>query len=238
LAQLSDAMPLAQFKGMFSTVTEVVTARDRESYYASDPEGASRANLFVWEEAVSRGVVKDEGAEMRSRDPDDPAGAYALTRLRIGEEPFKDIFCAEYYNEHSEQIQFGREANFPFARISLVHCYPNDIHIAELALLDLAAPVQNDSEVPARSHEELGLFPILLEGLKKVAEARGVERLSHVPRSPAARRMFSEHGFEPTETDWQSKMEMLSFSHGVAMQITGDLTDNVRTTRAGPKSLR
>jgi hypothetical protein len=222
MAELSDAIPGAQFKSMFSTVTEVITARDRESYYESDPNGASTVNHFVWDEAVSRGVVKDEGAEMRAYHPDDPAGAYALTRLRIGEEPFKDIFCAEYYNEHSKQDYFGRQANFPFARISLVQCYPNDIHIADLTLLDLTAPVQDDSEVSPRSHEDLRVFPILLDGLKKVAEARGVERLSHVPRSPAAHRMFSEYGFEPTKTDFSEfDIASLSWSHSVAMQITG-----------------
>lgn len=219
LAQLSDAIPLDHFKAMFRTVEEDVIARNTAAYYVKDSAGASNVNLFVWDEAVNRGVVKD-GEEMRKFHPHKLRKAYGLTKGRIGEEPFQEVYCAKYFNEHSKQDYFGKKVRFPFARIGLVHCYPGDIHIADVTLLDLTKPVIDRSSNAPRSHRGLDVFPLLLDGLKSVAKEKGLTRLSLVAASRAAHETFTLYGFVPTDTPVsQHALKNLGFSHAMALAL-------------------
>lgn len=219
MAHLSDAIPVDYFRSLFSSVEEEVVARNAAAFYVKDPGGASTVNLFAWDEGVSRGLVKD-GQEMRNYHPRHLRKAYGLTKARIGEEPFKEVHCVKYYNEHSKQDFFGRKANFPFAEIDLVECYPGDIHIADVTLLDLTQPVQDSSEIAPRSHRGLHVFPLLLEGLISVAKQKGLERLSLVAASRAAHETFSRYGFEPTATPVsQYAFQNLGYSHAMALKV-------------------
>jgi hypothetical protein len=219
MAHLSDAIPLDLFRSLFATVEEQVVVRNPAAFYVRDPSGASTVNLFVWDEAVSGGVVKD-GEEMRKYHPHQLKKAYGLTKARIGEEPFREVYCAKYYNEHSKQDFFGRKANFPFAEIDLVECYPGDIHIADVTLLDLTKPVRDTSEIAPRSHRGLHVFPQLLDGLLAVARQKGLERLSLVAASRAAHETFTRYGFEPTDTPVsQYAFRNLGYSHAMALKV-------------------
>lgn len=219
MVQLADAIPVERFNELFAMVEEEVVARNTAAYYVKDPAGASTVNLFVWDEGVSRGLVKD-GEEMRKYHPQKLRKAYGLTKSRIGEEPFREVYCVKYYNEHSRQSFFGKKANFPFAQIDLVECYPGDIHIADVTLLDLTKPVQDRSEPAPRSHRGLHVFPLLLDGLMSVAKRKGLERLSLVAASRAAHDTFSRYGFEPTDTPVsQYAFQNLGFSHAMALKV-------------------
>lgn len=217
MATLSDAVPREHFAGMFSVVREVITADDRASFYQNDPSGASTVNLFAWDEAVHRGLVK-KGEEMQKYHPHDLPRAYRLTKQRIAREPFQEVFCAEYYNEHSEQDFFGKPAQFPFAQIDLVHCYPGDIHISDVTLLDLTRPVLDRSEIAPRTHRGLHVFPLLLERLLDVAREKGAKRLSLVAASRSAHDAFSRYGFKPTDTA-VSQYAFRNFGHSHAMAL-------------------
>tara|TARA_R110000822_G_scaffold184513_5_gene323857 strand:+ start:310 stop:1017 length:708 start_codon:yes stop_codon:yes gene_type:complete len=219
LVALSDAIPLDHFKTLFSTVEEVVVARNTAAYYVRDPASVSTVNLFVWDEGVSRGLVKD-GEEMRKYHPHKLRKAYGLTKSRIGEEPFKEVYCAQYFNEHSTQDFFGNMIRFPFAKIDLVQCYPNDIHISDVTLLDLTKPLIDKSKNAPRSHRGLHVFPLLLDGLKSVAKQKGVGRLSLVAASPAAHETFSRYGFKPTDAPASHyAFKNLGFSHAMALTL-------------------
>jgi len=219
MAQLADAIPLDHFRTLFSVVEENVVSRNTAAFYVKDPAGASTVNLFVWDEGVSRGIVKN-GDEMRKYHPDKLKKAYGLTKKRIGEEPFREVYCAKYYNEYSKQSIFGKQANLPFAEIDLVECFPGDIHIADVTLLDLTKPVQDRSEIAPRSHKGLHVFPLLLDGLMSVARQKGLERISLVAASRAAHETFSRYGFEPTDTPVsQYAFQNLGFSHAMALKV-------------------
>jgi hypothetical protein len=218
MASLSDAIPRDLFRGMFENVSEEVVAKERTRFYRRDPNGASTVNLFCWDEAVHRGAV-DDGEEMKDFHPSDLGKAYQLTKKRIGEEPFKEVFCTTFFNEHSRQLYRGQRANFPFAQIDLVHCYPNDIHISDVVLADLTRPVVDRSSVARRSHAGLHVFPALLEGLIEVANEKGAQRLSLVAASPAAHDVFSRYGFAPTDTQ-VSQYAFQNFGHSHAMALT------------------
>jgi len=219
VVHLSDAIPIDHFSKLFATVEEEVVARNTAAFYVKDPAGASTVNLFVWDEAVSRGVVKN-GDEMRKYHPHKLRKAYGLTKSRIGTEPFREVHCVKFYNEHSKRDFFGKSANFPFAEIDLVECYPGDIHIADVTLLDLTQPVRDRSEVGPRSHKGLHVFNLLFDGLMSVAKQKGLERLSLVAASKAAHETFSRYGFKPTETPVsQHAFHNLGFSHAMAVNV-------------------
>jgi hypothetical protein len=217
---LSDAIPREHFREMFELVTEKVIATNVGAFYVTDTAGASTTNLFVWDEGVSRGVVAD-GEEMRKYHPKRPKQAYKLTRDRIGEEPFQEVFCTSFFNEHSKQKFFGKNADFAFAQIDLVRCFPNDIHISDLTLLDLTQPLIDRSLIAPRSHRGLHVFPMLLEGLKSVGRESGADRISLVAASQAAHEVFSRYGFRPTDTPVsQHAFKNFGHSHAMALAIT------------------
>ena len=220
LQTLSDAIPRDHFKGMFDVVEEIVTAHDRDSFYETNADGASTVNLFMWDEAVHRGLAKN-GEEMRKFHPHDLNKAYRLTKSRINREPFKEVYCAEFYNEHSDQEVFGKRTSLPFAQIDLVRCYPDDIHISDVTLLDLTKPIHDQSAIAPRTHRGLHVFPILLEGLMEVAKANNVKRISLVAASRAAHEAFSRYGFQPTETEVsQYAFRNFGRSHAMALNVT------------------
>jgi hypothetical protein len=217
---LSDAIPREHFNELFELVTEKVTATNRGAFYATDEAGASTTNLFIWDEAVSRGVVRD-GEEMRKYYPQRLRRAHQLTKERIGEEPFREVFCTSFFNEHSKQDFFGKRANFAFAQIDLVRCFPNDIHISDLSLLDLTRPLIDRNQVAPRSHHGLHVFPLLLEGLMAVGRDSDTDRISLVAASRAAHEVFSRYGFQPTDTPVsQYACKNLGHSHAMALAIT------------------
>lgn len=220
MQSLSDAIPRDHFRNLFEVVEETVTADDRDSFYEADAVGASTVNLFMWDEAVHRGLVKN-GEEMKKFHPHDPKRAYRLTKSRINREPIKEVFCAEFFNEHSDQDFFGQRARFPFAQIDLVRCYPDDIHISDVTLLDLTKPVQDRGAIAPRSHRGLHVFHLLLDGLVEVAKANNVKRISLVAASRSAHDVFSRYGFQPTETDVsQFAFHNFGHSHAMALNIT------------------
>lgn len=219
-SKLSDAIPRDHFRGLFDIVEEVVTANDRASFYDVDAQGASTVNLFVWDEAVHRGLARN-GEEMKKFHPHDLNRAYRLTKSRINKEPFQDVYCAEFYNEHSNQTYFGSDQKIPFAQIDLVRCYPEDIHISDVTLLDLTKPIRDRSQIAPRSHMGLHAFPFLLEGLLEVARAQNAKRISLVAASSAAHEVFSRYGFRPTETGVsQYAFRNFGHSHAMALSVT------------------
>lgn len=219
MTSLSDAIPREVFAQMFSEVEEKVIAKERHGFYRNDASGASTVNLFCWDEGVSRGVVKD-GAEMQNYHPEKLDKAYQLTKRRVGEEPFKEVFCTSFYNEHSKLPFFGRRSNFPFAQIDLVHCYPDDIHISDVTLLDLTKPIKDTSHIAPRSHRGLHIFGELLDGILDVARKKGVGRVSLVAASTAAHYTFTRYGFVPTDTPVsQYAYNNLGYSHAMARPV-------------------
>lgn len=219
MVTLSDAIPRDLFAAKFSEVDEKVIAKERTRFYREDPSSASTVNLFCWDEGVARGVVKD-GEEMKRYHPHNLARAYQLTKERLNEEPFKEVFCTEFYNEHSKQEFGGRKVRLPFAEIKLVHCYPNDIHISDVTLLDLTKPIWEDDPIAPRSHRGLHVFSELLDGLLNVARHRNIGRISLVAASPAAHSVFTRYGFTPTDTPVsQYALRNLGFSHAMAKEV-------------------
>lgn len=219
MVSLSDAIPIEHFRNLFVIVRKKIIARNLVDFYTNDPEVASTVNLFVWDEGVNRGVVKN-GDDMRIYHPHDLAKAYSLTKNRLGEEPFKEIYCVKYYNEHSKQDFLGSRVDIPFAEIDLVECYPGDIHIADVTLLDLTKPVRDMSEISPRSHKGLHVFPLLLDGLMSVAKQKGLERLSLVAASKAAHDTFARYGFQPTDTPVsQYAFQNMGFGHAMALKV-------------------
>lgn len=220
MVSLSEAIPRDLFAEMFNNVEEKISAKERTRFYRNDPGGASTVNLFCWDEAIHRGLVGD-GEEMKQYHPSDLGKAYQLTKDRIGAEPFQEVFCTTFYNEHSKQRYLGRRANLPFAQIDLVQCYPNDIHVSDLVLADLTRPVVDMNPIAPRSHAGLHVFPALLDGLIAVARAKGVDRLSLVAASPAAHDVFSKYGFSPTETMVsQFAFQNQGFGHAMALSVS------------------
>lgn len=213
--RLSDAVLRAEFTNLFGEYEERTIASDVAGYLKADIDSASVALLYVWDEMVHRGLVPNP-RDMARYYPDHRNRIYAFIRETLGKESFKDAWSAEFYNRHSRQSYFGRDTIFPFAQFEIVHCYPNDIHIADVALLDLTRPVRDMTHAAPRSHAGLHLFPKFLAGLRKVALSKNATRISLVAASPSAATVFSRYDFIASEAPASAYASQF-VGHGHAM---------------------
>jgi hypothetical protein len=128
-------------------------------------------------------------------------------------DPILDAYCANFFNEH--------DPNYPFLKIEMIQCLPSDIHIIDVHMLDLTRPANDPpTEGAPRSHHGLHLFGQLLDRLKHVAAARGVERISLVAASPAAHDVFSRYGFKVSGAPAsQYAWKNVGFSHGMVLSL-------------------
>lgn len=188
MAELSDAVPRDRFIPMFDDVREEIVATDIDALEAHRPNDVVGVSLYVWDEMVHRGVTK-EPFKIAPIINSGMVGIYDFVRKELGREPVTDVYSTRFFNEIDPTMSF--------VDVTLLQCFPDDIHIADVEFADNRRPIDDTAPVKgARNYHGLNIFDDFLERLKGVARDRGAGRLSLMVGGPGLYEVFARHGFK------------------------------------------
>ncbi|ASR08878.1 hypothetical protein CHY08_18245 [Rhizobium leguminosarum bv. viciae] len=192
MVDLSDTVPREKFIPLFKNVREELVANDIKTLEIHRPNDVIGVSLYIWDEMVHRGIAK-EPFKISPIINNDMVGIYDFVREELGNEPVTDVYSTRFFNEI--------DAAMSFVDVTLLQCFPDDIHIADVEFADNRRPVDNTPPVKgARNYHGLHIFDDFLERLKGVARDRGVGRLSLMVGGPGLYEVFARHGFKVGES--------------------------------------
>ncbi len=193
MKHLSEAVPKDLFEQTFGTVREKVLATNLQELEVARAKDIPGICMFVWDEMVHRGVVK-KPQKIAPIVNNDFEGVYRFVKRQLGRDPVSDAYAVSYYNELDD--------GYSFADATIVQCYPNDLHIADVEFADNRKPISNGSvRKGRRSYHGLHVFGEFIDRLKQVAKSRDVGRLSLMVGDADLYPVFSRHGFKVNETE-------------------------------------
>lgn len=204
---LSHAVPTETLKVLVPASRFVVVAKTVKEWRANKPNQVPSTSLFIWDEMVHRGATK-QPMKLAPIINKDFKGIYEAVQKELGAAPVTSAYAVSVYDGEAEDS---------FADISLVRCYPSDIHICDVEFSDFSKPLPpNDPSRRYRGYRSLGLFNEFLERLIEVARSQGAKRLSLMVAHPPLHAVFARHGFEPSSTQMAQQALAMSGS-GFAM---------------------
>jgi hypothetical protein len=188
---LADAVPDDAIARIFPSAQKTLVTVDPTEFRKIRADYVPLLCQFIWHEMVRHGIacepygigsVWDESAEV----------IHAFVRQQLQDEPILDALVVEYRNGF---------AYIPFAQVSIVRCFPNDLHICDVQFSDNRSYI--DVKDPARrlrDHRGLHVFGEFLDRLIAVAKASEVDRISLICRTPALHQVFERYGFQLNDT--------------------------------------
>jgi hypothetical protein len=192
MAELSQAVPRDRFTPLFDQVREEVVATGISDLEVHRPNDVVGISLYVWDEMVHRGVTK-EPFKIAPIINNGMVGIYDFVRKELGSEPVTDVYSTRFFNEIDPDMSF--------VDVTLLQCFPDDIHIADVEFADNRLPVDNTKPVKgAWNYHGLHIFDDFLERLKGVARDRGVGRITLMVGGPGLYEVFARHGFKVGES--------------------------------------
>ncbi|MDR6816272.1 hypothetical protein J2X76_001426 [Neorhizobium sp. 2083] len=200
MADLKDAIPTDEFHSRFREISETVYATNMGQMARNCPEKMMGISLFIWDEAVHRGLVKQEfkiGPYTKK-----PKAIYPFVRSELKFEPVSAAISVSYFNERNPKVSF--------ADVTLVQCYPEDIHIVDVEFSDNSQPLRDaDPTREYRNYRGLHVFGTFLDRLLDVARKRDAKRLSLMCAYPPLYEVWKKYGFVMSET----KMAKAAYAH-------------------------
>lgn len=192
--ELRDAVPKDLFVPLFKNVKENVLATDWQQLQKNRPTDIGGICLFIWDEMVHREEAK-EPFKIAPIVNNGFKGIAQFVEHELGASPVKDAYAVSYYNEI--------ESDESFVDVSLAHCWPNDIHIADVEFSDNRKPVGQVRyhKGAERRYHGLHVFGEFLARLDRVAKDKGADRISLLVAHPDLHAVFTRHGFEVSPTD-------------------------------------
>jgi len=215
MAKLSNAIPIDLFVPLFNNVKETILATDWASFQKNRAKDVSGICMFIWDEMVHRGVAT-EPFKIAPIIHNGFEGIAEFIREELKQEAVTEAYAVSFYNEIDPKNSF--------ADVSLVHCWPNDIHIADIEFSDNRKPTHSDRKLKSssrRNYHGLHVFGDFIKRLKSVAREKGIERISLLVAHKDLYPVFQRHGFRLSE----SKMARLAFENtgsGFAMILPVD----------------
>ena len=194
MAELEDAVPKDLFISRFKTVKEKVLATHWKGFQRARAKDVPSVCMFIWDEMVHRGKVT-EPFSIAPIINNGYKGIANFVEKKLQAVPVSEAYAVSYYNEIDPENSF--------VDVSLVRCFPNDIHIADVEFSDNQKPahageiVKNAAE---RNYHGLHVFGDFIDRLNVVARAKGVSRLSLMVAHPDLYPVFSRHGFQVNDT--------------------------------------
>jgi hypothetical protein len=201
----ADAIPLDAIKAKVGNVKVDVVAKNVKAWRKARAKDVNNTLMSIWDEMVHRGKVKDPMA-VSPIVQDGFKGLYEFLQKELAATPILSAYGAELYDEHLPDYAFGE--------VSLVHCLPNAIHIADVQFSDTRRPCDE----PFRGFKGLGVFGEFVENLKQVGRDKNVERLTLVVAYPPLHKVFERHGFKLNETE-VSRFGFENSGHGHSMYL-------------------
>lgn len=192
MQRLSDATPRSGIVAHDPNSHEVIIANGVADFLLKSSKDVPGACMFVWDEMVDRGVASHPFA-ISPVVENGYQGIYDFIRDELDREPIVDAFASKWFHVGP--------ASESFVDISLVECFPGDIHIADVEFSDVGKPVKRtDPSSEYRKYHGLHVFDEFMENLTSVARSRGAERLSLMVAHAPLYRVFERHGFRVSST--------------------------------------
>jgi hypothetical protein len=133
MAELSDAVPKDIFGPMFKHVKEEIAATDWKDLQKNRPKHIAGLCMFIWDEMVDRKAV-DDPFKIAPIVNNSFKGIAKFIEAELGTPPVTEAYAASYFNEI--------DPNNSFVDVSLVRCWPSDIHIADIEFSDNRKPIR------------------------------------------------------------------------------------------------
>lgn len=201
MADLADAVPKDLFIPLFEHVEEKVLAKDWATLQKVKPEHVPGICMFVWDEMVDRKATSSP-FKIAPYTENGFKGVARFVEKELGKPIVTEAYAVSYFNEVAPKSSF--------VDVSLVRCFPNDIHIADVEFSDNRRPLHTGKKVKGstdRGYHGLHIFGEFIERLQGVAEGKGIERISLMVADAPLYQVFKKHGFEVSKT----KMAQIAF---------------------------
>lgn len=201
MSDLADAVPKDLFIPLFKHVDEQILATDWETLQKAKPEQVAGICMFIWDEMVDRKATK-QPFKIAPYTENGFKGVARFVEKELGMPIVAEAYTASYFNEITPKSSF--------VDVSLVRCFPNDIHIADVEFSDNRRPLHSGKKVKgstSRGYHGLHIFSEFIDRLRVVAKDKGVERISLMVADPPLYQVFKKHGFEVSKT----KMAQMAF---------------------------
>lgn len=198
MLDLSYALPKESAEALVPGATTVVIATTVKDWRASKPAEVPVTSLFIWDEMVDRKRVKDPfKIAPFANNHNHKGGIYSFVQKELGSAPVTDAYSVSMFRPGEAES---------FADVSLVRCYPKDIHICNVEFSDYSKPLDsNDPTAEYRGWRGLHVFPEFIARLTDVSRSQGVERISLMVAYPPLFKTFQNYGFEVSTTEMSQR---------------------------------
>lgn len=184
----SDALPAEKIKTKVGEFKTRVVATNVKQWRIHRKKDVSNTVMSIWDEMVHRGKVREPMA-VSPIVQNDFKGIYEFVGQYLGAAPIRSAYAVELFDSF--------RPDYAFTEISLVHCLPNAIHIADVEFSDTRRPVEGQQ----RDFHGLGVFDEFLDRLKQIGREKDAERITLVVAYPPLHEVFLRHGFQLNETE-------------------------------------
>lgn len=194
MTELAEAVPKDIFRPMFQIVKEEIAATDWKGLQKSRPAHIAGICMFIWDEMVDRKMTT-QPFKIGPIVKNSFKGIAKFIESELGKPPVTEAYAASYFNEIDPENSF--------VDVSLVRCWPNDIHIADVEFSDNRKPVHKGMKVKgstSRNYHGLHVFGDFIERLNDIAKNKSVERISLIVAHEDLYPVFSRHGFKVSST--------------------------------------
>jgi hypothetical protein len=193
MLNFSYALPKDKIETLVPGATTEIIATTVKDWRANKPSQVPVTSLFIWDEMVNHKKVREPfKIAPYANNHNHKGGIYAFVQKELGAAPVTAAYTVAMYRP-GETVSF--------TDMSLVRCYPNDIHICDIEFSDYSKPLgPNDPTVEYRGWHGLHVFPEFIARLIEVAKSQEVERLSLMVAHPPLLKTFQKYGFEVSQT--------------------------------------
>lgn len=210
--ELSDILPREAILAKVGEFTENVVSASAGEFIRDQEDAMSTVGLYVWDQMVARKVASDPSA-LRDIYPDRLEKLAQFIKKELGGEWLTDAFSTRLYSP--------LDPEYSFVDLTVVQCYPNDVHIQDIEFADLTRKLSRPkSGLGARTYQGLGVFGHFLDNIKMLARERGLDRISLMAASPAAHDVFTRYGFVVGDGALaQAAFDTLGYSHPMLLKV-------------------
>ncbi|PDS95477.1 hypothetical protein CO659_22815 [Rhizobium sp. S9] len=201
----SDAIPVEAIKAKVGHFTPHVVATNVKQWRKNRAKDVNNTLMSIWDEMVHRGKVREPMA-ISPIVQDDFKGIYEFVGAYLAAAPIRSAYAIELFDSF--------RPDYAFTEVSLVHCLPNAIHIADVEFSDTRRSVGGQY----RGFRGLGVFNEFIDRLKQVGRDKDAERITLVVAYPPLHDVFVSHGFQLNDTE-VSRFGFERSGHGHSMFI-------------------
>lgn len=195
---LAGSLPKEELRSRFGSrlILEEYGKKDIKSISRVKPEGLYSLGGNVWNRIIQKKWHSvDPGMLSPYFEAASPKLPVAIGRV-VGAETIRDIYYVKGWQSPKSDSSLVVE-------LLVAWVYKNDLHLGDITFMDPDAPLTGGSKRYAfQTHKGLGLLPVLMANLRKVAQELGCDQLTLTAAAADQSALFASHGFvvEDSET--------------------------------------